>query len=91
MQTVARIDPDISEAMVEDAMRLVIKRNRETIASNERWIVERREANEWIERALHQFQSVEVVASPEIAVLLSSGPLVPSAVVLQFKPRRAEG
>jgi hypothetical protein len=92
VQSVAKIDPNISEAMVEEAMRLAIKRNRETIASNKRWITERREANEWIERALHRPRCIEVMASPEIAALLSSWPSVPSddenpSVILHFKPR----
>lgn len=92
VQSVAKIDPDISEAMVDEAMRLASKRNRESIASNKRWITERRVANEWIERASHKPRCVEVVTSPEIAALLSSGPSVSSedgspSVKFQFKPR----
>jgi len=90
VQSVAKFNPDISEAMVEEAMQLTIKRNRETIASNKRWITKRRVANEWIERALREPRSIEVVTSPEIAAMLSSGPSEPSESVLQFKTRLSE-
>ena len=90
VQSVAKFNPDISEAMVEEAMQLTIKRNRETIASNKRWITKRRVANEWIERALREPRSIEVVTSPEIAAMLSSGPSEPSESVLQFKTRLTE-
>ncbi|MET0528512.1 MAG: hypothetical protein ABW003_09230 [Microvirga sp.] len=90
VQSVAKIDPDISDDMVREAMRRAIRRNRESIARNQRWIVESRAANAWIEQALNEPRSIEVMASPETAALFSAAPSAPSEAVLLFRSRHTE-
>ena len=95
MQSVAQIDPDITDDMVREAMRLAINENRQNIVWHEAWVAGTRHANDRIEHARNKPRYIEVVASREIAVLLLSGPSVPSeigspSVVLKFKPRRTE-
>ncbi len=84
VQKVASVDPDITDDMVLEAMRIAIGQYREMLALNEsmndEWRAVFCKTNERIERALHEFRHVEVMASPEIAALLSR-------VVLPFKPR----
>ena len=93
LQPVAQIDPDITDDMVREAMRLAINENRQNIVWHEAWVAETRNATDRMEHAENEPRCVEVVASPEIAALLLSGPPVPPevgspAVVLQFKLRR---
>jgi hypothetical protein len=68
VQSAAEIDPDITNAMVQRAMRTVLGQHRKILRSkglSKALCASFRKTNERIERALHEACHVEVMASPE--------------------------